>query len=335
MNTLFVTLQGTNDGQWTPDNYEPPPAWPNFISGPASLLADIGLNFANSNWGVSIPDLLKYQLTGPCAGTCAADASNPYFVSALGTFLSNSDVRAAISGNLPGLIGGGLNGLAQSIGESFGDALEAALAGNPVTAGVATALGTSTGSLVGALLGNAQFSNQLATLGVAAFTDLLTQTGVGDVLAGVAFNAIRPAFGLDPVDVPSVASVANGVGATVTGVVQSLLGNPSYSAVLTGLIGLVSDLASGAAADPAVQSLVGQQVTGMVTAALGNLPGSAGIANAVSTAVQNLLGDSAAVSGALAVVTSGLTSFFGAQGVPSALAGAAGQLSSAVLSGTD
>ena len=257
---------------------------------------------------------------------------------AMSSFFADPDVQQAIGTAAAGAIGvltgevtpswvipGASPALPAYLGEQLGGAVAAALFGpnNPAGAGVSTAVDDAVVELLSAIDGN------LADAVGSAVLTILSQPGVNTILATMALNVPVTLLGGTPL--PVTGSIEDAVGATVTGAVNSLLGNTD---LMSALGGTLTTVLTALAEDPAAQTLITDRITGIVTTALGGTPAATAIGTAAGDAIATLLADPIVTGTLGALPGSVLTEFVGRPGVVTALAGIAGQLTTDVLGGT-
>lgn len=203
--------------------------------------------------------------------------------------------------------------LGVALGDALGAAVKAMLADTRVSGGLAGVVG----SLLPAFLGQADISNELASAAGQLAQGLVAgdlDTVLPEVIAALSGSgAIRQA-----------------VGNTVTDLAGSLLGD---SGLWVGLGAVLTSLIETLAGDPAVQETASDQVSALVAGMLDNSPLGMVIGDAAGAAVADLLANSGVSHGLADVIGTLLPTFFGQPDVPGLLAGAAGDLAQAFLSG--
>lgn len=256
------------------------------------------------------------------------------FISAIGNSSVQNALGAAVTGTINVLIGATSPSWAapvnpDAVADYAGQALAAAVLGadNPNTAALATTISSALTNLLSAIGGT------VATQAGNAVVTLLNQPGVGTALATAAVNGIVTALGgTAPFAIhDSLAQqLAPAAGATVTSFVNAVFSTPAVPAALGTFL---NQLIPGMLGNPGVQELVGQLAGMAVSAAIGGDLGQA-VGAQIGNAIAGLLANPA-VSGPLAtLVTTVIGQIIGAQGVVSALAAAAGQLTTAEMDGT-
>jgi len=257
---------------------------------------------------------------------------------ALSSFFANADARQALGLAATGAVNvltgavtpswvtdGTSPALPEYIGEQVGGLLATALFGqnNPAGAEVAATVANAVTDLLSA------FDDDLAAAVGSAVVTLLSQPGFDNVLATTALNLPLTLLGGTPLPVDG--SISDAIGATVTGAVNSLLGNTDLTAAAGST---VTTLLAALADDPAVQTLITDRVSGFVTTALGGSPAATAIGAAVANAIGALLADPVVTGSLAAVPSSALTGFFSQTGVVTALADTVGQVTADILGGT-
>ena len=220
------------------------------------------------------------------------------------------------------------------IGQQVGTLVTSTLGGGPL----AVAVGPQVGAAVQSLLANPVVVTALSSTLGALVPAFLSQDGVVAALATAAGQLATAALdGTLPTVLPEVqaqlqasTAIQTAAGVTVTDAATQLLSN---SALLQALDTTAVSLVTGLLADNTVQNALQQEITDQVSKLLGGGDLGQVVGTKVATAVVGLL-TSPAFSAALVGLVDTVTSdFFGAPGVVSALADAAGQLATAAVAG--
>ena len=287
----------------------------------AALKADPAKAILTSGSGATLRELNPNQMQAA-------------FISAFGNSGVQAAVGNAVAGAIDVLLGASSPSWAapvnpNAIADYAGQALAAAVLGadNPNTAALATTISSALTNLLSAIGGT------VATQAGNAVVTLLNQPGVGTALATAAVNGIVTALGgTAPFAIhDSLAQqLAPAAGTTVTSFINGLFSTPAVPAALGVFL---NQLVPGMLGNPGVQDLVGQLAGMAVTAAIGGDLGQA-VGAQIGNAIAGLLANPAVSVPLTTLINTVIGQIIGAQGVVSALATAAGQLTTAEMDGT-
>ena len=233
------------------------------------------------------------------------DAIGPAIHTAVQSLLTNHDLLPVLGSFVSNLVSGvaGNQAVQEFLSEQVTSFVTATLGGNLTATQIA---GAVSGAVQG-LLANSAVGTGLGNVVGSALTGFLGQTGVGAALLATVGQVVDAVLaGTDPATALQAAWLrckpirrSGGVGATVAGVVTSLVGDSGLISALTvGRHVLLTEVAGDATVRTYVGQLLGPTFGPAVVAVLADPAAVADLADTVSSVVSRFLGQ-AGVAGAL------------------------------------